>query len=112
MHEHVCTLSAPSPLAVMVASVYAHFLPVAWQARARPVAVTVLFPRAGRRDVLTAQDLGVEPTTLNRDPASLRHIIVSGGDNRLVHVWLGTDGRLTKVEIPSRRVVVERAAAS
>ena len=110
--ERARELPAPSPAAVLDDSVFALYLPVAWQARARPVAVTGLFPRAGRRDVLTAQDLGVEPTTLNRDPASLRHIIVSGGDNRLVHVWLGTDGRLTKVEIPSRRLVVERAPAS
>ena len=66
----------------------------------------------GRRDVLTVQDLGMQSTTLNRDPASLRHITVSGGENRLVHVWLGADGRLAKVEVPSRRLVVERAPAS
>jgi hypothetical protein len=110
--ERARELLAPSPAAVLDDSVFALYLPVAWQARAQAVTVTGLFPRAGRRDVLTVQDLGTEPTTLNRDPASLRHITVSGGENRLVHVWLGSDGRIAKVEIPSRRVVVERAPAS
>ncbi|HXI63063.1 MAG TPA: hypothetical protein VNH14_00995 [Gemmatimonadales bacterium] len=110
--ERARELPAPTPAAVLDDSVFALYLPAAWQARSQPVTVTGLFPRAGRRDVLTVQDLGTQATTLNRDPASLRHITVSGGENRLVHVWLGADGRLAKVEIPSRRLVVERAPAS
>ena len=110
--ERARELPAPTPAAVLDDSVFALYLPAAWQARSQPVTVTGLFPRAGRRDVLTVQDLGMQSTTLNRDPASLRHITVSGGENRLVHVWLGADGRLAKVEIPSRRLVVERAPAS
>lgn len=110
--ERARELPAPSPAAVLDDSVFALYLPVAWQARSQTVTVTGLFPRAGRREVLTVQDLGIQPTTLNRDPASLRHITVSGGDNQLVHVWLGADGRLTKVEIPSRRLTIERAPAS
>ena len=103
---------APSPTAVVDDSVFALYLAIAWQGRIRPVTVTAIVPRAGRREVLTVQDLGVEPTTLNRDPASLRHITVTGGENRLVHLWLGGDGRLAKVEIPSRRLVAERLPAS
>lgn len=101
---------APLPAAVLDDSVFALYLPVAWQARARPVQVTAIFPRAGRREVLVAQDWGIEATRLNRDLASLRHISVTGGDSRLVHVWLGPDGRLMKVEIPSRGLDAERAA--
>ncbi|HYL56160.1 MAG TPA: hypothetical protein VEU73_11360 [Gemmatimonadales bacterium] len=110
--ERARELPAPTPAAVLDDSVFALYLAAAWQARSQPVTVTGLFPRAGRRDVLTVQDLGTQATTLNRDPASLRHITVSGGENRLVHVWLWADGRLAKVEIPSRRLVVERAPAS
>jgi len=110
--ERARELPAPTPAAVLDDSVFALYLAAAWQARSQPVTVTGLFPRAGRRDVLTVQDLGTQATTLNRDPASLRHITVSGGENRLVHVWLGADGRLAKVEIPSRHLVVERAPAS
>jgi len=110
--ERARELPAPTPAAVLDDSVFALYLPAAWQARSQPVTVTGLFPRAGRRDVLTVQDLGMQATTLNRDPASLRHITVSGGENQLVHVWLGADGRLAKVEIPSRHLVVERAPAS
>jgi hypothetical protein len=110
--ERAREFPAPPPAGVVDDSVYALYLPVAWQGRPRPVTVTAVFPRAGRREVLTVQDLGVQPTTLNRDPASLRHVTVTGGESRLVHVWLGADGRLAKVEIPSRRLVAERAPAS
>jgi hypothetical protein len=39
---------------------------------------------------------------------SLRHVTVTGGPNGQVDVWLDDAGRLVKVEIPSRRVRVER----
>ena len=89
-------------------SVYALYLFAAWQARAEPVQVVGVVPRADRREALTVQDLGVGATTLNRDPATLRHITVTGGANQLVHLWLDANGRLLKVEIPSRRLRVER----
>ena len=54
------------------------------------------------------QELGLGATTLNRDPATLRHITVMGGANQLVHLWLDANGRLLKVEIPSRRLRIER----
>ena len=110
--ERAREFPAPPPTAVVDDSVFALYLPVAWQGRPRPVAVTAVFPRAGRREVLTVQDQGVQSTTLNHDPAALRHITVTGGEGRLVHLWLDADGRLAKVEVPSRRLVAERAPAS
>ena len=110
--ERAREFPAPPPAAVVDDSVFALYLPVAWQGRPRPVPVTAVFPRAGRRELLTVQDLGIQSTTLNRDPAALRHITVTGGENRLVHLWLAADGRLAKVEVPSRRLVAERAPAS
>jgi len=110
--ERAREFPAPPPAAVVDDSVFALYLPVAWQGRPGPVAVTCVFPRAGRRELLTVQDLGVESTTLNRDPAALRHITVTGGENRVIHLWLAADGRLAKVEVPSRRLVAERAPAS
>ena len=110
--ERAREFPAPPPAAVVDDSVFALYLPVAWQGRPRPVTVTAVFPRAGRRELLTVQDLGVQSTTLNRDPAALQHITVTGGENRLVHLWLGADGRLAKIEVPSRRLVAERAPAS
>ena len=106
--ERAREFPAPPPAAVVDDSVFALYLPVAWQGRPRPVTVTAVFPRAGRRELLTVQDLGVQSTTLNRDPAALQHITVTGGENRLVHLWLGADGRLAKIEVPSRRLVAER----
>jgi hypothetical protein len=110
--ERAREFPAPPPTAVVDDSVFALYLAVAWHGRPAPRAVTAIFPRAGRRELLTVQDLGVQSTTLNRDPAALRHITVTGGENRLVHLWLAADGRLAKVEVPSRRLVVERAPAS
>ena len=110
--ERAREFPAPPPAAVVDDSVFALYLPVAWQGRPRPVTVTAVFPRAGRRELLTVQDLGVQSTTLNRDPAALQHITVTGGENRLVHLWLGADGRLAKIEVPSRRLIAERAPAS
>jgi hypothetical protein len=111
--ERAREFPAPLPAALLDDSVYVLYLPVAWLARARsgPVPVTALFPRAGRREHLSVLDLGVEATTLNRDPAALRHITATGGENRLVHVWVDADGRLAKVEIPSRQLIVERQPA-
>src|SRR6266536_6150575 len=77
--ERAREFPAPPPTAVVDDSVFALYLPVAWQGRPRPVAVTAVFPRAGRREVLTVQDLGVQSTTLNHDAAALRHITVTGG---------------------------------
>ena len=101
----------PPPAAVLDDSVFALYLPVAWLGRAQAVQVTAVFPRAGRRELLAVRDLGIETTTLNRDAAELRHITVTGGENRLVHVWLGAAGRLAKVEIPSRGLVAARQPA-
>jgi hypothetical protein len=109
--ERAREFPAPPPTVILDDSVFALYLPAAWRARPEPVSLTGIFPRAGRREVLLVQDLGVQATTLNRDQASLRHITVTGGASRLVHLWLGPDGRLLKVDIPSRHLIAERAPA-
>ncbi len=82
-------------------SVFALYAAAAWRAGPAPATLTVIYPRGARRATLTIRDLGVE--------ASLRHVVLSGGADGPVHLWLGRDGRLLKVEIPARRVVAERA---
>ncbi len=106
--ERAREFPAAPPAVVLDDSVFALYLATAWLARPRPIQVTALFPRDGRREVLAVQDLGVQATTLNRDPASLRHVTVTGGANQVVHLWLGPDGRLLKVDIPSRHLTAER----
>jgi hypothetical protein len=101
--ERAREFPAPPPTAVLDDSVFALYLAAAWQGRPRASAVTGVFPRNGRREVLTVQELPGD--------GSARHITITGGENRLVHVWLGTDGRLAKVEIPSRHLTAERSAA-
>jgi hypothetical protein len=107
----------PAPAAgrtvILDDSVYALYQIVAWFAARDPVSITAIVPRSGRRELLTIQDLGVAPTTLNRDPVSLRHLLLSGGLSQEVHLWLAPEsGRLLRVDIPSRRVVVERTPSS
>ncbi len=89
-------------------SVFALYLFAAWRAAADPGQLTVIVPRGLRREAVEIQDHGPAPTTVNRAPASLRHITLTGGPNLVVHLWLDSAGRLMKVEIPSRRLSVER----
>ncbi|HVH67719.1 MAG TPA: hypothetical protein VM716_07625 [Gemmatimonadales bacterium] len=100
--ERAREFPAPPPTVVLDDSVFALYLAAAWQGRSRATAVTAIFPRGGRRELLMAQELGNE--------GALRHITITGGANRLVHVWLEADGRLAKVEIPSRHLVAERTS--
>jgi hypothetical protein len=109
--ERAREFPAPPPAVILDDSVFALYLPVGWRARPQPVAVTGIFPRAGRREVLAVQDLGPGTTIIGRDSVPLRHITVTGGANELVHLWLGANGRLLKVQVPTRRLTVERTAA-
>lgn len=90
-------------------SVFALYLFAAWRAGPEPGQLIAIVPRGLRREAVDIQDHGLAPTTVNRDPASLRHITLTGGPNLVVHLWLDAAGRLMKVEIPSRRLSVERA---
>jgi len=106
--ERVREYPGTPPLVVLDDSVLALYLAAAWQARPEPRQVNAVFPRSGRRELLAVEDRGVQATTLNRARQSLRHVTVTGGANGLVHLWLAPDGRLFKVEIPSRRATAER----
>jgi len=93
-------------------SVFALYLFAAWRAASAPRPLTAIFPRALRRDDVQVQDHGQASTALNRDPARLRHITVEGGGPETVHLWLDDNGRLMKLEIPSRHLTVERLAGN
>jgi hypothetical protein len=90
-------------------SVYAPYVLAAWRAAPTPARLYAVVPRALRRDALTGQAHGEAETRLNRATVPLSHITLQGGPNQLVHLWLDARARLMKVEIPSRRVTVERA---
>ena len=97
------------PLVVLDDSVFSLYQVAAWFAGPRPVSVVAVVARAPRREVLTVTDAGSDSTIVNRRASQLRHVTVSGGENQLVHLWLDENRRLIKVEIPSRRLVAERA---
>ncbi|MGH7606835.1 MAG: hypothetical protein ACREME_05810, partial [Gemmatimonadales bacterium] len=91
-------------------SVFALYLIAAWRAAPQPVSLTALVQRGLRHETVQVADRGLAATTLNGDPATLRHVTVTGGLNVVVHVWLDAAGRLMKVAIPSRRLTAERLA--
>lgn len=95
------------PMVILDDSVFAFYAAAAWRAGPRPVDVAVVVPRAGRREVVTVEDLGTAPTTVNGVAVTLRHVRLTGGANQIVHIWL-ENGRLTRIEIPSRHLRVER----
>src|SRR6266540_3649121 len=82
-------------------SMFALYLFAAWRAAGQPGQLTAIVPRGLRRETVEIQDQGLAPTTLNRSAVTLRHITVTGGPNQVVHLWLDTNARLMKVEIPS-----------
>jgi hypothetical protein len=98
--------------AVLDDSVFAFYVFAAWRAVSEAVTVTAIYPRGLRRDGVQIRDLGLASTTLNRAPARLRHIVLDGEGQAPVNLWLDEGGRLMKVEIPSRRLIVERLAGS
>ncbi|MGH7537117.1 MAG: hypothetical protein ACREMF_00660 [Gemmatimonadales bacterium] len=106
--ERARELAAAPPTVMVDDSVFAPYLFAAWRAGATPTAVTGIFPRVALRVPLTIIDLGLAGTTLNRDSTTLRHMLVTGGPDGPVHVWLGTDGRLMKIEVPERSIRAER----
>ena len=89
-------------------SVFAPFLVASWRASPTPTRVTAIYPRTARRLALTVTDLGIGETTVNRDPATLRHVLIAGGGEGPIHVWLSAEGRLMKVEVPARALRAER----
>ncbi len=93
-------------------SVFAPYVFAAWRASSDPAALTAIFPRALRRQFVQVRDLGPASTTLNKDPARLRHITVGGDGQETVDLWLDEAGRLMKVEIPSRHLSAERLAGN
>jgi len=93
-------------------SVFAPYVFAAWRASSDPASLTAIFPRGLRRQAVQIRDLGLASTTLNRDPARLRHITVGGEGQDAVNLWLDEAGRLMKVEIPSRHLSAERLAGS
>jgi hypothetical protein len=106
--ERARELARGDPTVIVDDSVFAPFLVASWLASPTPRIITAIYPRTARRLALTVTDLGIGVTTLNRDPATLRHVLIAGGDDGPVHVWLSPEGRLMKVEVPARALRAER----
>src|SRR5947208_7378089 len=75
-------------------SVFAPYVFAAWRASSDPALLTAIFPRGLRRQAVQIRDLGLASTTLNRDPARLRHITLGTEGQDAVSLWLDEAGRL------------------
>ena len=106
--EHARELPADRELVVIDDSVFTPWLVAAWRATTTPESLTVLFPRTAARARVVVQDLGAESTVLNRDPTTLRHVRITGGPQGPVELWLGSGGRLMKVDLPERQLSAVR----
>lgn len=106
--ERARELPDRAPSVLVVDSVFASYLFAAWRAGAEGRSVTAIYPRAAHAARLTISDLGTGSTTLNREPVTLRHVVLRGGPEGPVHVWLTPEGHLMKVELPARRLSAER----
>jgi len=102
--ERARELPGDSQSVVIDDSVFTPYLFVAW----RGGRLNAVYARTADRATLQVQDLGSQATTLNRDPVTLRHLVVTGGRDGPVHVWLGDGSRIMKVELPDRKLVAER----
>jgi hypothetical protein len=91
-------------------SVFALYIFAGWLASTDQTELTAILPRSLKRETVVVQNQGVQPTTLNRDPARLRHVVVTREGGVTVHLWLDTAGRLMKVDVPSQRLTAERLA--
>jgi hypothetical protein len=108
--ERAREFSTGTRTVVLDDSVFALYLFVGWLASSQATELTAILPRSLKREIVHVQDQGVNPTTLNRDPARLRHITVTRESGETVELWLDAAGRLMKVEVPSRRLLAERVA--
>ncbi len=70
--------------------------------------VSLVWPRAGRRESGSLEDRGTERTELGAGAAALRHYVLkAGGTER--HLWYDERGRLMKVELPAGSLSAVRA---
>ncbi len=67
----------------------------------------VIEPLSGAQYRLKVASAEVEPFRLGREQLQVRHVRLEGGD-RLHEVWLDDQGRVLRVEIPSRGYRAER----
>lgn len=105
--ERAREIRATGRTVVLDDSVFALFAVAGWHARTKPVTLTAIYPRQGRREILTARDHGLQTTTLNKDPARLRLVELLGGTNGPVRVWYDAADRVMKVE--AHGLIAERA---
>lgn len=101
-----------APALVLDDSVFALYEVAGWFARAEPSTITAVVARSERRETLTLFDSGGTAVVVQGRSRTLRQVLVIGGANELVRLWLDERGRLVRLAIPSRKLVAEREATN
>lgn len=70
--------------------------------------VPLIIPRQGRQITAAVSARGNEAIELAGERRSARRLLVDGADGHERHLWLDENGRVLRVEIPTRRYVAER----
>jgi hypothetical protein len=73
----------------------------------RPGPARAFSSRGERGSDVHVTDHGLEPTTIQRTPQTLRHLSVRG-PSQTRHLWYDDRGRLRKIEIPARQLTILR----
>jgi hypothetical protein len=92
--------------------VHHHHLLTPYLEETSAVSLTVLSPRGGRQDRMTLSLVGEEEIRVGGVLVSgVRHFHLEGGD-RSRDIWFDDQGRILRLEIPSRGFIAERESVS
>lgn len=84
-----------------------YFLLTPFLERSSAVSLTILTPRAGSQTRMTLTHVGEEEIRVGDRLVQARHFRLEGGEDPR-DVWFDDQGRVLRVEIPSRAYVAER----
>jgi hypothetical protein len=74
------------------------------------VTVPIVIPRQSKQVMATVTPQGSESITVAGKSVSARHLVVQPQGGSAVEIWADADGRILRLEIPSRQYVAVRTA--
>jgi hypothetical protein len=97
--------------AVLVDEGVAHqYYFLARRATAGSVTIPIVMPRQSKQVNATVSLRGDEPVVIAGRSVAARHLVVQPQGSATVDVWADAQGRILKIEIPSRQYVATRTA--
>ena len=88
-----------------------HYYFLAQRVGSESARVPLLVPRQSKQYNATVTSRGNEPVTIGGATVQARHLVVSVAGNGERHVWVDSQGRVLRVEVPDQKFLAERVAA-